>query len=408
MRFLHNIWLIALSLTARPLSHVFPKDKGLVAFLPRDGHHFTDNAIHFYEGLRLDGKLPPRAYLLVYGSEAVSVAWRKKGRPAFNYRPGSLRAALRYLRTSAVVTDNWQWTGDGRISFFAGAKKVQLWHGVPFKKVELLNLEGIRQPKGLKGLLDRFLFWLKGRYPHYDLMLVTSRFTKGLFKKAFRASTYVTSSYPRNDFFFREDRHLVDVDRDIKTLEIIRHAKFNGKKVVVYAPTFRDFGGNAFSDGALDLSRIARFAEEKGFLFVLKLHPYVEEHLSLEVGPSVVLYESQSDPSPLLIETDLLVADYSSIYFDYLHLDRPIVLFPYDHERYVSRDRQMTLPYEEIAAGPVVLNQEDLFRAIAQGLAALLPEHQILRQQILTRFFGEGRPLSESPPWLALLGGSRS
>jgi CDP-glycerol glycerophosphotransferase len=74
------------------------------------------------------------------------------------------------------------------------------------------------------------------------------------------------------------------------------------------------------------------------------------------------------DPAPLLKKADLLVTDYSSIYFDFLLLDRPIIFFPYDLERYFSRDRQFLFSYDELTPGAKVITETALYEKIVEEL----------------------------------------
>src|SRR5690606_25250127 len=93
------------------------------------------------------------------------------------------------------------------------------------------------------------------------------------------------------------------------------------------------------------------------------------------------------DVAPLLKRADLLVTDYSSIFFDFLLLDRPIVFFPYDLERYFSRDRQFLFPYDEFTPGARVKTEEALFKTIVQELDSPDPAHQEARLALRDKSF---------------------
>ena len=70
-----------------------------------------------------------------------------------------------------------------------------------------------------------------------------------------------------------------------------------------------------------------------------------------------------TDIQELLLISDILITDYSSMIFDYLLLDRPILLFAYDLNEYLN-ERGMYYNFEEIAPGPILLNGTELIDAI--------------------------------------------
>lgn len=361
--------LAFLTFFVRPLSLLWPKDKNVVAFMPREGTRFIDNVAHFYANLEARGLLPVGAYLLVT-DPAVAKYWRARGRSVRTYTPSSLEHLLTYLRTSVVVTDNWQWAKEGRFACFRGAKKVQIWHGIPLKRIELSNLAG-RAPTGPKRILHALKCWAQGRYPYYDIVVSTSDFFRDhAFRDSFVAGSFPNTGYPRNDFLLAPAGQEAQVDGDGLTLRTLERLRAEGKRVVLYAPTFRDTGGTPFDDSALDLLDLYDFAKSNDLVVVVKLHPYVAAPPPSFLWPHVIVYDASKDAAPLLKLTDLLVTDYSSIYFDYLLLDRPIVFFPYDFEKYYRHDRTFLFDYDEMTPGPKCFDQRAFFETVLQELDA--------------------------------------
>jgi CDP-glycerol glycerophosphotransferase len=99
------------------------------------------------------------------------------------------------------------------------------------------------------------------------------------------------------------------------------------------------------------------------------------------------VYEAHKDAAALLRLSDLLISDYSSIFFDYLLLDKPIVFFPYDYEKYCSRDRSFLFDYEEYTPGAKCGDQETLFRTVLTELAAPSEVWARKRQELRARSF---------------------
>ncbi|HET6636138.1 MAG TPA: CDP-glycerol glycerophosphotransferase family protein, partial [Streptomyces sp.] len=91
------------------------------------------------------------------------------------------------------------------------------------------------------------------------------------------------------------------------------------------------------------------------------------------------------DVTELLTLADGLVTDYSSILFDYALLDRPVICYLPDHDAYLAEDRGTYLDLYDVAPGPVVSTQEELFAAVA-GLKAAEVDHRDARQRFVASF----------------------
>ena len=92
-------------------------------------------------------------------------------------------------------------------------------------------------------------------------------------------------------------------------------------------------------------------------------------------------FDKCNDVNLILPEIDILITDYSSIYVDYLLLDRPCIFVPYDLENY-KRKRGFLLDYDFWAAGAIVLTQKDLEGALTEilsGKDTYIEKRQLLR-----------------------------
>ena len=126
-------------------------------------------------------------------------------------------------------------------------------------------------------------------------------------------------------------------------------------------PTFRDSGRDFLK--FLDLTTFNKFGLINNLLFIFKLHPdtLIKKRESLN---NILFYESSKDIYPILPLSDLLITDYSSIYTDYLFLNKPILFFPFDKEEYIKNDRAFQFDYDEFTPGPKAYNQQELERLI--------------------------------------------
>ncbi len=250
--------------------------------------------------------------------------------------------------------------------------KIQMWHGVPLKRLN--RLFGIT----------------------YDWMISTSDYVnESSLKGVIDAKNYSDLGYPRNDLLLKDHsvRDLVLCDRELYNRAKDAFIK-NKQKVIVYMPTHRE---SATSIGKapsplmpLDFESLNTFCSENNFLMVVKLHPFVmqfQANFSPPEGYSHVYFNNaQGDIYPLLKYTDVLVTDYSSIYFDFLLLDRPIVFYDYDYEEYSSNMGGFFYDYEENAPGEHAHNQDLLHEAILNSVN-LHDKYSDARLQCRKKFF---------------------
>lgn len=351
-------WLVLV-----PLSVLVPKRRGLVLFIGL-GERFTDSVKYVFLAASRSHHQGVRPVVLA-ADRALADRLRSKGLQALVR--GTWAAWWTQLRAQIVVADSVAWVRPVRFQAMFGARRVQLWHGCPLKQIERddRRLAGPEAP-----WLQRAMHALSGRFATVDLLLSPSAFfTRAAFSTAFRARRIIEDNYPRNDVFFEHDPAF-SLEVDAECQDRIRQARRTGLRVVLYAPTFRDGGGNALADEALDLAALEQHAETNGLLYVLKWHAVDGSAAAIPPGPRILICSPGLDIYPMLPEIDLLVTDYSSIFFDFLHTDRPIVFFPYDIDRYVSRDRELYVDYATSAPGPIVMDQASLQVAVLAQLAA--------------------------------------
>ena len=256
---------------------------------------------------------------------------------------------LLLLRASIVIVDSLIWTHHMRYHILYNSFKIQLWHSIPLKKIELQAYK--------PSLLDK----IEGRFPEYDTVLSTSEFnTKNSFSKAFNSKEIIEDGYPTNDVFFRDVDELDLIGTDLKSYQKIIKFIENGYKTILYAPTFRDTGGDALQDKVIDLIKLNSFAKYNKMIFIFKFHPYPSYKFNIDNFDYLIKYDNQKDVYPLLNQIDLLLTDYSSIYFDFLLISNPIVFFPYDIQKYINKDRELIYDYNTMTPGPKCYTQEEL------------------------------------------------
>ena len=260
----------------------------------------------------------------------------------------------------ALATARYVVAGDHLPDFFTrreGQTVLQTWHGTPlkrighdFEKIWFTDAEYLKH-------LDR-------EVPHWSLLVSPNRFSTAVLRRAFRyEGEIVESGYPRNDVLFAADRE--------KTAERVRERLGlpEGKKVVLYAPTYREdrrrpHDGYQF-DLRLDLAA-ARAALAEDQVLLVRSHDMVCGQVA-EAGNGYVWdVSTYPDVAELLLVADVLVTDYSSIMFDFANTGRPIVLFTYDLEHYRDNLRGFSFDFEATAPGPLLETSGEVVEALGR------------------------------------------
>jgi CDP-glycerol glycerophosphotransferase len=271
------------------------------------------------------------------------------------------------LRSKVFVVDNFSWMDNCRFQLFWRAKIVQIWHGIGFKKIQRSNKFFIQETSSL---YRRFILNFVGKLPKYQAVISTGGFfTREFFKPAFLSDHFIDTGYPRNDIILHPTKYQnALLNSDIETINKVSEMRKKGIKSILYAPTFRDTGGDGISDGILDLKSLNEFALQNDFVFVFKLHPLPQYQTIADNFERIIWYDNVKDVYPFLPETDAMISDYSSIYMDFILLNRPIFFLLYDREKYETKDRELHPFFNDFIVGPISTTQAKLQADLIQGL----------------------------------------
>lgn len=381
--------------TLYPFSLLVLRRKGSWLFIGREHGKFLDNAKHMFA--RVAGADNIEAVFISEDRELCS-SIRALGADAAAW-PG-LRAAWLLARAELLYVDSVDWPDHGRGQLAQGAKLVQMWHGIPLKEIELAVRDRLRTrlPVWLRPLFDIYRA-ITLRHPRADWLVSTSPYmTERVFASSIRHARILESGYPRNDILLGRPEgalanNLIDLNVDTRARGRIESFRAAGGKCLLYAPTFRKHMRSPFDSGALDLKLLREFLASHNLLLAVKLHPLMSENLAVQQDENLLWIAPDSDVYPLLPLFDLLVTDYSSIYFDFLLLGREIVFFPYDFGNYVSDDRALFFEYDEITPGPKYISQgmlqEAILHMLQDGPAASAGERAGLLTLIFSHCDGE-------------------
>lgn len=252
------------------------------------------------------------------------------------------------MATSSHIFLNDNFLPLGYMKLSDETKVVQLWHGMgSFKK---FGGSSETDPAVLKEL--------EAATKNTDHILASSENIRDNYAEAFMApkEKVICIGCPQVDYFFREH------DIDAWKAELCeKYPEMKGKKLVLYAPTFR--GDEERDKKLLDSFNFDAFQKELGeeYFLMVRLHPQIQ---SAKVPDTVANMTDYPNVRKLLCMTDILIADYSSIAVEYSLLNRPIILYAFDKEWYLSEDRGFYFDYEKTAPGPIVENMQDLIDCI--------------------------------------------
>ncbi|MBR2863290.1 MAG: CDP-glycerol glycerophosphotransferase family protein [Bacteroidaceae bacterium] len=354
------------------ISYLVPrqKDKWLVG----NAKGFNNNTKYFFLHAKLELK-KENCYWISKNRKSLA-AVRRLGFKA--YHPAS-PVGLYHLLTAGV------YVYDIRISAlnawtYGCARRVNLWHGVGIKNVEHKISNAPREVPVLSYLRHPV------NYIRPHLFLSTSPLMTTHFAECFRIpeSRCVESSYPRCEVFHYSEERLQDFLRRIEGDEAVAFAERlrAHARVYIYMPTWRGGKKDFIRQAGFDLGRLEEALAATDSLFLFKLHPMTKISIDTAAYPHIVFLDNRMDIYPLLPFTDVLVTDYSSIYYDYLLMpEKEILLFPFDYQEYVTEDRDLAFDFDEYTPGERVYSFDELVQQIAAKAHFSLPQREWITQQ---------------------------
>ena len=234
---------------------------------------------------------------------------------------------------------------------------LETWHGTPLKRLafDLNDVVG-----GVSNYKDKFY----RQKENWDYLLSDNPFSTEKFQSCFMypKEKILEYGYPANDPLYAPDRE----ERARKIKEKLGIPA--DKKVIMYAPTWRDDNyyeiGQFKFDLDLDVNRLEKeFGDE--YVLLLRLHYLVVEALDMsKYGKFAVNGSAYDDVTDLYLITDILITDYSSVFFDFANLKRPVLYYTYDLERYRDVLHGFYLSMEDDLPGPMLLTNDEVVDAI--------------------------------------------
>lgn len=185
----------------------------------------------------------------------------------------------------------------------------------------------------------------------------------------------LVTGYPRNDLFFSKNNELT------KNIRNKFKISDNVERIILYAPTYRDNDLVArFPLSEEELLELNKLLISTNSIFLIKAHKSVKKN-ELRSFSNIKNVNKDSDIQELLFISDILVTDYSSVYTDYLLLNRPLIFFTYDYEFYEKKNRGLLYDLKEMAPGPLIFTGKELINSI-KNISVINQEYELMRKKI--------------------------
>ncbi len=312
------------------ISMLMPRSRHICVFGAWLGERFADNSMQLF--LEMQKHKNMRAVWITKNEETAKQI-EELGYEVYMW--GTFKAVWVHLRAKYAVVSNG--ISDLMHTFLGRAVIINLWHGIPLKKVCYDN----KYEKNWDSPVQKFRDFLINIPLGNMYYVATSQVFTEIYQSAFRVrkEQVLCLGQPRSDIFFQKKKPA---------------PYFPGKNIILYCPTHRKEGNQKIEITKLfDLERLEIFLEENGYYFIIKKHFYHRnEKEELSSYPHIIdITGMDMDIQRLVMETKAMVTDYSSIYIDYLLLGMPLLFYCYDYEEYLAEDREMYFPYEEVTPG---------------------------------------------------------
>lgn len=305
----------------------------------RDGQTFVGNVRALYLKMIQDADLQEMTYYVVYDNEEHLASIKKF--TAFNTKTHFVeRHSDEYAK--CLASCQYVVTNSTFISAYLkkeGQVYINTWHGTALKHLGF----DLPQITANKNVLRNFLMtdYIISPNAHMTNVFLNSYRLDGLYE-----GKILEGGYPRIDSTFHPT--------DIKDYLVKQGIELSGKPIVLYTPTYR--GANTAQPEFIPeqlLSETQYLIDQlPEYQILVKVHPFIFDRAKEIEGLQSYLIDDGIDANELLSLTDLLITDYSSIFFDYLVTDKPIIFYCEDQEEY-KRTRGMYFESDELP-GPVV------------------------------------------------------
>ena len=309
-----------------------PRKKNIWIFGSWYGQKYSDNSKWLYEYV-IDNYPNINA---IWITKSANILEKLKSENKTAYLRNSFKGCFYCLIAKyAFLTSG---VDDVNPLFLNGCKQIWLWHGMPLKKIGFCD-DSIVNTLSIKKILINLLNPYNKLSPYCTIS--SSTFFTPFLEKAFhlQKDRILPTGLPRCDAFFLNNE-------DVFITQL--HKKFPKSKIFLYMPTFRmtsKMDGDVFSPFSekfgFSEEVFVNFLEKNNIVFLYKPH-FVDSSVDVSINSNRFKLLKDNDFSDLYVllnNIDILVTDYSSVYFDFLVTNKPIYLLTFDYYNYIENSR---------------------------------------------------------------------
>ena len=326
----------------------FPQKDNWIVFESFLGRNYSDSPKYIYKYL-LEHKGDKYKYIWIINDTKTKI-------------PGNALKVKRFsLKYFYYMTRAKYWVNNMRQPVWYEKRDSQVlletWHGTPLKKL-VFDMDDVysASPTYKRQVYSQSRFW--------DYLISANPFSTEVFQSCFlyEKEKILESGYPRNDILYAPNKEemAANIKKELGIPE--------DKKTILYAPTWRD---DEFYDKGqykfklkLDLEYLRKEIGDE-YVILLRTHYFIADAIDVTGLEDFVFNVCKyNDIAELYLISDICITDYSSVFFDYANLRRPILYFTYDLEKYRDVLRGFYISIEDDVPGPLLFTNEEIVDAV--------------------------------------------
>ncbi len=321
------------------IDYIIPKDNNLIVFGSNTGEYPAGDPKALHDYIIMNYPEIKVYYYIPFNKKLVP-----KKRIQYILSFAKIFFTSKFLISSHPPRDFFPYSWSNKKIF------INTWHGTPLKAMFYADTGESRD-----GLINIQLLNKKT-----TKFLVASELESKLIKYCFRLdlNKFLFLGHPRNDLLLKNNLELE---------QKIKKSFPSFKKILLYCPTYRrDSSSLFFPFSDFDLDYLNEYLEKNELIMLVRGHLFNPIHSNIYSKRIINFnFEIANDINLYLPLIDILITDYSSIYIDYLLLNRPCIFIPYDYKEYISK-RGLLLDYNKFTPGPKCNTFKDVIDAIEQ------------------------------------------
>jgi len=351
--------------------HVFlkkPIQKNVVLFETFNAKNYSDSPKYIYEYLAKHYG-DQFEFVWALNNNQIKLPYKGKKVKRFSFEYAYYLAVSKYLVFN-VRQPLWYRKREGQVF-------IETWHGTPLKRL-VFDQEEVTaaSPKYKEEFYKQRKDW--------DYLVSANDFSTETLRRCFMyEGEMLDFGYPRNDILYWPNKE--EIAKEIR-------AKLNipaDKKTILYAPTWRDdeyYGKGQYKFTLkLDLEMLRKELGEE-YVILLRTHQYIADALDISGMDGFAYNVSKYDDiSELYLISDICITDYSSVFFDYANLRRPVLFYTYDIEKYKNQLRGFYIDMNTEVPGPLLYTSEEVVDAI-KNIETVNEQYKERYKQFYNRF----------------------